>query len=210
MVTKNKKPSKKGESKNSLNGSGSSENRVSIQRVRLHWKASIEHTEWILTQSDPVKHLWMECQIAEHFGGKDWRVLKTSLQDRSFRRAKAVLEKAGLFQFQAITQSSPTGRLMVIGWKVHNNFGYYNKSYWEESSLRQGRVNKNNYKKFLQGAYWKVVRKLVLTRDNYTCVECGCKNFLQVHHRTYEHHRNEINHLEDLETLCRECHEKKH
>lgn len=65
------------------------------------------------------------------------------------------------------------------------------------------------YKEFLKSKYWKGVRILVLIRDNYTCV-CGSKKKLHVHHKTYDNHFDEHNHLEDLVTLCKVCHEKEH
>jgi replicative DNA helicase len=66
------------------------------------------------------------------------------------------------------------------------------------------------YKEFLNSDYWKQCRKLVLERDEYHCVECGATNQLEVHHRTYEHHGDELNHLEDLVTLCQGCHKIAH
>ena len=69
---------------------------------------------------------------------------------------------------------------------------------------------RNDYNVFLRSAYWKKVRLLVLERDNKTCQVCGSKKTLHVHHKTYEHHFSELEHLEDLITLCKSCHEKEH
>jgi len=66
-----------------------------------------------------------------------------------------------------------------------------------------------SYSSFLKSAYWSKVRLTVLKRDNYTCI-CGEKKYLQVHHKTYKNHFNEHKHLEDLITLCRNCHKKEH
>lgn len=67
-----------------------------------------------------------------------------------------------------------------------------------------------NYKQFLKTEYWYNVRELVLNRDNNKCTKCSSDYNLQVHHTTYKNHMNELEHLEDLITLCRPCHEKEH
>ncbi len=66
------------------------------------------------------------------------------------------------------------------------------------------------YSSFLKSKYWKWVRKLVLNRDGNKCKRCLSKVKLQVHHLTYKNHFNEHRHLEDLITLCNDCHEKQH
>jgi hypothetical protein len=66
------------------------------------------------------------------------------------------------------------------------------------------------YRQFLKSEYWMACRDLVLARDNYACQSCGGKTNLQVHHLTYSHHKDEMNHLDDLVTLCKQCHKKEH
>lgn len=70
------------------------------------------------------------------------------------------------------------------------------------------------YLDFLQTDYWKKVRKKVLVRDKFRCQECGWSpqkaHLLDVHHTTYKNHGREHEHLEDLTTLCRRCHDKHH
>ena len=63
---------------------------------------------------------------------------------------------------------------------------------------------------YLKSAEWKEIRQLVLKRDGFKCIECGSKIKLHVHHETYEHYKNEINYLEDLNTICEKCHSKIH
>ena len=65
-----------------------------------------------------------------------------------------------------------------------------------------------NYKAYLQGEHWKLMRRLRLEVDNEQCAVCGTKNYLNVHHKTYE--RIGVEKLADLITLCRECHAKYH
>ena len=80
-------------------------------------------------------------------------------------------------------------------------------------------MSKLNYNLFLKSDYWKKVRKLVLIRDNNECQNIGyfgkCQyNYnvkdLEVHHLTYKNHKNELNHLDDLVTLCKWCHKYMH
>ena len=73
------------------------------------------------------------------------------------------------------------------------------------------RPPKGNYAKFLRSRYWKLVRSLVLIRDAFRCRQCGYRGvLLEVHHKSYDHHRDELNHLEDLVTVCNKCHEHIH
>jgi 5-methylcytosine-specific restriction endonuclease McrA len=58
-----------------------------------------------------------------------------------------------------------------------------------------------------QTSTWKRARKLALQRDEFSCMQCDATNDLVVHHVD----RNNENHdLENLETLCRDCHVKEH
>lgn len=65
-----------------------------------------------------------------------------------------------------------------------------------------------NYNAYLQGEHWKLMRRLRREVDNEQCAVCGCKDKLNVHHKTYE--RIGAEKLGDLITLCYECHGKYH
>lgn len=54
---------------------------------------------------------------------------------------------------------------------------------------------------------WKFKSKLLKNLHPY-CAKCGSTVQLQVHHQTYERYGEEV--YEDLEVLCRKCHEKEH
>ena len=86
-------------------------------------------------------------------------------------------------------------------------------NYWEwRSSLRLPQASAN-YQAFLRSHYWHQVKQVVLSRDNYTCRCCNTRTHvkrLEVHHITYEHHGDEANHLEDLVTVCGNCHAEIH
>jgi hypothetical protein len=68
------------------------------------------------------------------------------------------------------------------------------------------------------GRYWKQQRRLARERDNFTCRDCGKTEQspgrnLDVHHiKAYDLFETpeEANQLDNLITLCRECHTKRH
>ncbi|MGL5713052.1 MAG: HNH endonuclease [Paraclostridium sp.] len=68
----------------------------------------------------------------------------------------------------------------------------------------------NKYKEYLKSDEWKNIRELVLKRDNRKCVLCGSDDRLHIHHKTYKNIFNEIEHLDDLITLCNKCHANEH
>lgn len=67
-----------------------------------------------------------------------------------------------------------------------------------------------DYSDFLQTPYWKAIAEKVRQRAGFKCQMCNSNEGLHVHHRTYEHHGDEIHHMEDLICLCHSCHEKYH
>jgi|GEM_PF-4529996 len=66
------------------------------------------------------------------------------------------------------------------------------------------------YKEFLQSRYWEIVRNYVRWKRGYTCELCASTEKLQVHHKTYEHHGEEHDYLDDLILLCSTCHSRHH
>ena len=56
---------------------------------------------------------------------------------------------------------------------------------------------------------FSLIRKEILERDNYTCVECGEKNDLNIHHIIHRKNGGK-NNPENLQTLCAKCHTEKH
>lgn len=71
-------------------------------------------------------------------------------------------------------------------------------------------ISSMDYKDFLQTPYWKAISMHVRYKSGYKCQVCNSKKFLNVHHRSYKHHGEEINHLEDLIVLCNNCHSTFH
>lgn len=86
----------------------------------------------------------------------------------------------------------------------------------EENNELQKDIQQNNYKtskyakyvEYLKSIEWKNKREKVLVRDKYECQECKTKPAEEVHHKTYNNLYNEP--LEDLVSLCRECHTEIH
>lgn len=75
----------------------------------------------------------------------------------------------------------------------------------------------NLYKMKLQDKHWALKRKIILKRDNYSCVVCGNREKLVVHHKQH-HYSKTLNRFYDpwdysnkyLITLCESCHKRGH
>jgi hypothetical protein len=67
---------------------------------------------------------------------------------------------------------------------------------------------------FLSGEDMSLMREAVLVRDGTMCVTCGAwreSAGLQVHHKKHKGHPDfGSDDLDNLETLCSSCHDKKH
>lgn len=71
-------------------------------------------------------------------------------------------------------------------------------------------IRRMRYRDFLKTPYWKAIAEFQKYESGYHCVICGSPYILNVHHTTYKNHGNEALHLEDLITVCRECHKEIH
>jgi len=63
----------------------------------------------------------------------------------------------------------------------------------------------SKYDRYISSPEWRSLRLKVLERDQHCCQTCLSTDDLEVHHKTYVRLGNED--LEDLITLCSECHE---
>lgn len=61
---------------------------------------------------------------------------------------------------------------------------------------------------YLRTPEWRAKRRAVLERDGWVCQGCLKNEAEEVHHLTYDHHKNEL--LFELTSLCRACHLKVH
>ena len=68
------------------------------------------------------------------------------------------------------------------------------------------KLKKMDYKDFLKTPYWAAISKHVKYLAGNKCEYCGSSEKLEVHHKTYENHGDELHHLEDLVCLCHDCH----
>ncbi len=94
-----------------------------------------------------------------------------------------------------------------------NNSG--ENSVLSKRAIRKPRKEKregySKYKDYLQSDEWQEVRKRVFLERGRRCERCGKdleNKIADVHHKTYENLFNEK--LEDLEVLCRPCHQEEH
>jgi len=74
-------------------------------------------------------------------------------------------------------------------------------------SLRGTMKHGEWYNRYLKTKYWRELRAKVLERDGHQCVICKSTVIVQVDHKIYRGEGLEI--LEDLQTLCYKCHNKK-
>lgn len=58
-------------------------------------------------------------------------------------------------------------------------------------------------------SYFTYIRPKALERDEYKCVQCGSTTEIHVHH-IIERKNGGSDELDNLQTLCRLCHSKKH
>ena len=66
----------------------------------------------------------------------------------------------------------------------------------------------NKYNQYLLTDKWRAIADECKSLANHTCNRCGSNKSLQAHHKTYDNVYNEVQ--EDLECLCRMCHEDHH
>ena len=57
--------------------------------------------------------------------------------------------------------------------------------------------------------HWQGLRRATFERDGYRCVRCGKAGALECHHRIHMDDGGS-NDLDNLETLCRDCHIRHH
>ncbi len=86
--------------------------------------------------------------------------------------------------------------------------------YGRRKSINYTKVKRHirsmKYSDFLQTVYWKGVALFVKERDGNTCSICGAQRRLVAHHTNYENHGDEIHHLDDIQCVCKNCHNRIH
>lgn len=72
-------------------------------------------------------------------------------------------------------------------------------------------IRKMKYSDFLKTTYWKFVSYKKKSISKFKCQVCNSSKNLNVHHKTYVHHGEEIFYIEsDLVCLCENCHKLYH
>ena len=79
------------------------------------------------------------------------------------------------------------------------------------SDQRSFLSDEKNYDEFLSSLYWFIVKSHKIYLRGNRCERCGrVGSILHVHHITYARKGYEYKHPEDLEVLCKSCHEVEH
>lgn len=71
-------------------------------------------------------------------------------------------------------------------------------------------INNMKYSDFLKTPYWKAIAEKIKKKAEFKCQICGNTQDLIAHHNTYKNHGLEINNLQDLICICKNCHEHFH
>ena len=75
------------------------------------------------------------------------------------------------------------------------------------------------YQRYIRSKEFKEIKQIIEERDHRRCACCGwspddgdtdTKRTLTCHHRTYKHLYHELEHPEDLITICNVCHRAIH
>jgi hypothetical protein len=83
-----------------------------------------------------------------------------------------------------------------------------NKPKQKQRDTQPPRPPRMAYKDYLRCEWWKWRRLQALKKAKHRCQRCNDKAKLQVHHKTYVRLGRERD--EDLEVVCRSCHEQEH
>lgn len=117
--------------------------------------------------------------------------------------------------------------------RVLENTSYYLENYlnpdrrWDKEILPQQRINKiryadvnwktvsdhiksMDYQNFLKTPYWKAIADHTKYKAGYRCQLCNSPYGLVTHHRNYDIHGREHDHIQELIVLCDDCHSKFH
>ena len=70
-------------------------------------------------------------------------------------------------------------------------------------------IIKLKYFYFLRTSFWLVISNEIKRRADWKCA-CGCRENLQVHHLSNDHHGEEHLYMNELQVLCRKCHQGLH
>jgi hypothetical protein len=98
----------------------------------------------------------------------------------------------------------------ILKGEFYNVFKDLKSFSYNYSNIMCKKIKSLSYSDFLQTPYWKAIANQVRYRACRKCQLCGSDREINVHHKTYENHGLEINHIGDLICLCSACHNKFH
>lgn len=93
-------------------------------------------------------------------------------------------------------------------WEKFQALGYYIHSLYFE--VISNHIKSMKYSDFLKTPYWKAIAEKKMQQSGFKCQLCNENGKLNVHHRTYATHGEEISNMQDLIVLCAPCHAKFH
>ena len=70
-------------------------------------------------------------------------------------------------------------------------------------------ILKLKYFYFLRTSFWLIISHEIKRRANWRC-SCGCRENLQTHHLSNDHHGEEHLYMNELQVLCKKCHQSLH
>ena len=71
-------------------------------------------------------------------------------------------------------------------------------------------IRKMDYKEYLKTRCWQLIAQQVKHDANWRCSLCGSRHDLVVHHPDYRRVGYEMYHVDELQCLCRKCHDEIH
>lgn len=125
---------------------------------------------------------------------------------RVFKKEEKLDNNARAFCY---SYCSPTNKWKIpIKGTFSELFTNYNKCNKNAICIQ---IKKLRYHDFLKTPYWKTVSYEAKKRAGFKCMICSSPTNLRTHHKNYNHHGREIEHIDDdLVVLCDECHKKFH
>lgn len=96
------------------------------------------------------------------------------------------------------------------GNRIANAFIKLTRMYIDNKDEMENKLCNMNYRLFLCTGYWRIVSGYINYINHGKCEMCGGKEKINIHHKTYENRGKEIFHLEDLQCLCKTCHQTVH
>lgn len=99
-------------------------------------------------------------------------------------------------------------------WHIHFLLEQYDSPASKMAKAMKVPAKKNRlaeYKKYMKSITWKLFSDKIKADRGNKCEDCGANGkgvVLHAHHLTYDRFKNEL--PEDIQVLCKPCHQKKH